>query len=512
MSGQILTHADITADIDWSCDVCIVGSGAGGSVLAAGLVEAGLDVVMIEEGSRVTHKDFTLHEAQAIPDMYQDQGTRATADRAITVLQGRTVGGTTTINWTTCFRTPERILSHWQQHFGIELGAEELAPHFEAVEKRLSIETWAEAMANKNNQALLTGARALGWEAGPLRRNVKGCANSGYCGLGCPVDGKQAMGITYIPDAVAGGMRLLANVRAEKFVVDNGRVTEVAGQVMTPKAPLPDGPKVRVKAKVFVSSAGAINGPRLLLMSGLDRGGLVGRRTFVHPVVSIAGEYEEVVNPFWGAPQSAGSHEFIDRGSDRVGFFLEAAPLQPLFAAVAFNSFGQELMDVMARLPHVSSLLSLSVDGLVDGDEGGVVTVRKDGRADLDYPVGPALMESFRASHDVLARIHLAAGAKRAASLHSPPVELRSEADLHRLASAEYGAHKHAIFTAHQMGGCTMGADPERSVVDLDHRFRGVDNLFVVDGSVLPTALGVNPSQTIYGLAHRARRFVGEAV
>src|SRR5690606_34615543 len=122
-----------------------VGSGAGGAVLAAGLAEAGLRVVMLEEGGHFTREHFTLQERDAFPAMYQERALRGTADLAITVLQGRTVGGSTTVNWTTCFRTPDRILRHWHREWGLE--HIDLAPHFEAVEQRLGIAPWDARLA-----------------------------------------------------------------------------------------------------------------------------------------------------------------------------------------------------------------------------------------------------------------------------------------------------------------------------------------------------------------------------
>jgi len=396
---------------------------------------------------------------------------------------------------------------------GIEgLDSESLAPHFDAVEERLNIRPWPGMAANPNNAVLRDGCEALGWEAKALHRNVKGCVNSGYCGLGCPVDGKQAMGITYIQDAVDAGMELFANVRAERIEVSGDRVVAVQGRVIRPDASRAEGAEVVIRPRVLVSSAGAINGPLLLLRSGLDSGGLVGRRTFLHPVIGMLGVFEQVINPFYGAPQSWGSHHLYDRGPDKIGMFFEAAPLQPALASTAMNLFGKDLQEGMRQLPHSNVLISLAVDGLHPDDEGGTVSLRPDGRPRIDYPVRPALVEAFRAGHLALARIQLAAGAQRSCSLHIDPVVLRSDADLPALEAAPYGAHEHPIFTAHQMGGCAMGSDPASSVVDVEHRHHQIPNLFVVDGSVFPTSLGVNPSETIYGLAHRARRFVGEAV
>lgn len=512
MRGELRVGAEMTSDVALSCDVAVVGSGAGGAVLAAGLAERGLTVVLLEEGGHYTREDFDLQESTAYPMLYQDRGTRATADLAITILQGRSVGGSTTVNWTTCFRTPDRILDVWQRVHGVDgLDPGALRPHFEAVEARLNIGRWQETLVNRNNRPLLEGARKLGWHAEVLRRNVNGCANSGYCGLGCPVDGKQAMHLTYIPDGLAAGMTLLADTRAERLEVVGGRVVAVHARVLDRATGTPTGVTVTIRPKVAVSAGGAINGPALLLRSGLDDG-IVGRRTFLHPVVAVAGEYDEVVDPWYGAPQSVSSHEHVDRGPDRYGFFLEAAPIHPMLAATAHRGSPDEVAQYMGRLNHISALIALSVDGLLDGDEGGTVTLRSDGRVRVDYPISARLSASFRDAHLALARVHLAAGARRVASLHVASVLVSSEAELTRLETAPYGAHAHTIFTAHQMGGCAMGGDRNRSVVDSALRHWRVPNLFVVDGSVLPTALGVNPSQTIYALAHRSRDIVAAAV
>lgn len=513
MKGRIVQGPEVTADITERCDVLIIGAGAGGGMLAAGLAERGLDVVMVEAGGYHTRRDFDLHEQTAYPMLYQGRGSRATADLAISLLQGRSVGGGTTINWTTCFRTPERILEHWQTVHGIDgLDAETLRPHFEAVEARLNIGTWPEELANENNQALLRGCRALGWEAAPLRRNVKGCANSGYCSVGCPVDGKQSMHVTTIPDAVAAGMRLYSDVEVRRIETSGGRATTVHGVVMQRGRDADTPHRIQIQPKVVALCGGAINNPVTLLRSELNPNGRVGKRTFVHPVIGVVGIYDHVVAPYSGAPQSIGSHHFIERGEGEVGFFLEAAPLHPMIASTAAGLFGEDFQEFMARLPHLSALLAIHADGLLPGDEGGTVSLKSDGRPQIDYPVSERLADAMGHAHEVLARIHLAGGATEAGTLHPTPVRLRSDADLPKLAQASYGALQHAIFSAHQMGGCAMGTSAETSVVRPDLRHHHVDNLYIVDGSVLPTALGVNPSETIYALAHRARDTVASAV
>lgn len=513
MSGAIVRGRDVVADMDVACDVCVVGSGAGGAVLAAGLCARGLRVVMLEEGGSYTKADFDLHERHAYPALYQERGARATADLAITILQGRSVGGGTTVNWTTCFRTPDRVLDHWRRAYGVEgLDPDTLRPHFEAVEARLGIHEWPVERANANNRALWDGARALGWDATPLRRNVRGCVDSGYCGLGCPVDAKQAMHLTYVRDAVGAGLVLYADTRAERLVVERDRVVAVTGVVLDRDNDRPTGRRVVVRPKIAVASGGAINTPALLLRSGLNPNGRVGQRTFLHPVVAVSALYDREIRGYWGAPQSVGSHRFAERGDDKVGFFLETAPVQPMLAATALPGHGRRRWEAMSQLPHVGTIIGLCIDGFLAGDDGGAVSLRGDGRVRVDYPIGPALAEAMREATITIARIELAAGARLVRSLHADPIDVTGPDDLEALARAAYGAHAHSIFSAHQMGGAAMGADAATSVVRADHRHHVVPNLYVVDGSVFPTSLGVNPSETIYALAHRAVDLVAAAV
>ncbi len=504
MTGRVFTAKDITEDRHVDCDVCIIGSGAGGGTVAANLVAAGKSVVVLEAGPYFTRKEFALHEEAAFQNLYQERGTRATDDQAITIMQGRNVGGGTTVNWTSCFRVPEKVLATWRDRFGLsELTTERLMPFYEATEKRLSIKTWPLGWANANNQKLIAGAQAMGYEVDPLRRNVLECLNSGYCGFGCPVDRKQGMLVTTIQDALKGGMQLFAEAPVQALVHGQGKIKEVVAQIQPVKSNMPTATTLRIRPKTVVLSAGAINGPALLLKSGLNVNGLVGQGLFLHPVIGMSGLYEEPVNGFYGAPQSASSHEFIER-KNGIGFFIESAPIHPALSSVAFKDFGSPTVELMSQLSHVGIMLAIHADGFLDEDQGGEVKLRNDGRIGIAYPIIDKLKEAFKASHDVLAQLTLKAGAQKAMSFHFDSIHMHSDAERARLQAAKYGALEHAIFSAHQMGGCAMGANAKTSVVDPDFRYRELDNLFVADGSVFPTSLGVNPSQTIYTLAHLA--------
>jgi len=513
MSGSIIDAATLTKPLELTAQVAIIGSGAGGSVLAARLTAAGVSVVMVEAGPWISKEDFKLREEQAYGLMYQDRGTRFTGDGSIGILQGRAAGGGTAINWTTCYRTPDHVLDHWAHQHGVEgLTSAVLEPHFDTVEQRLNIFEWPVESANANNRKLLDGARKLGWQAGPTKRNVKGCVNSGYCGMGCPVDGKQAMHVTYIPDAIQAGMNLVVNCPIDRLVHEGSKVTAVVGQAQANADSEPLGQAVTIRAETVVVSGGALNSPALLLRSGLNSNGRVGKRTFLHPVIGILGKYADPVQGFYGAPQSVASHHFAKPEAGRMGFFFEAAPVHPMLAASVLPAMGDAAQKAMGELSHFSALIALHIDGFAPGDDGGTVSLRPGGLPKLDYPISDVFARTLKISHRKLAELTLEAGAEWAMTLHTRPLQLKGKSDLEALDGLAYGAHEHFLVSAHQMGGCAMGRDEDLSVVDSQFRLRGMDNVFVVDGSVFPTSLGVNPSQTIYGLAHYGAEFVAKSV
>src|SRR5438477_6609908 len=220
-----MIHAKSDRDVVVRPDVCIVGSGPGGAMVASRLARAGASVVVLEEGGYHTKDEFDMQESTAFPRLYQDRGNRATADLSIAVLQGRAVGGGTVVNWTTSYRTPDDVLAFWREREGTLLTPEILRPHFEEVEERLGISKVDLEDTNPNNRAIYDGCRKLGWQVDTTSRNVRGCLRTGYCGMGCPVDAKQSAALTYLPDAVAAGAEVYADCRVTKIEWSGSRAT-----------------------------------------------------------------------------------------------------------------------------------------------------------------------------------------------------------------------------------------------------------------------------------------------
>jgi choline dehydrogenase-like flavoprotein len=501
-SSPNVTDGSTAGDLDLKADVCIVGTGAGGAVTAAILAEAGVDVLLVEEGGYYTSNDFTAREHDVFPRLYQEGGARATKDLSISILQGKAVGGTTVVNWTTSFRTPEDVVEHWRDKHGVKgFAYADLVPHYEAIEKRLAIAKVPLEQLNANNKKLWDGCKALGWNVDTLRRNVHQCQQTGFCGLGCPVNAKRSMLVTMIPDAIDAGAKLVFRARADRFVTKGNAIEKLEGTLLDAEGIAPTGKKLTITAKKFVTSCGAINSPALLLRSGLDDG-VLGTRTFLHPLIGSVAFYGEEIHADRGAPQSAASHHFAHRG-DEVGFFMETVPFYPSLLGGGSPGFGSEHFTAFKKMPYMAIHIALAIDGFHDDVAGGRVTLRPSGAPVLDYAIPERLWRMYRFAQKRLAEMQLASGAQDISTLHDPSLHVRSKSDIDVVIdAAPYEVGKVMVSTAHQMGGCAMGDDPARSVVrSEDLRHHRIENLHVIDGSVFPTSLGVNPQESIYGLS-----------
>lgn len=505
-----------------TCDVAIIGTGAGAGVTAELLVKAGLKVVMVEEGPLKSSSDFNQKESEAYPSLYQESAARKTADKAINILQGRCVGGSTTVNWTSSFRTPATTLKFWQERYGLkDYSVEGLAPYFAQAERRLNIQPWL-VTPNENNDLLRRGAAKLGIASSVISRNVKACWNLGSCGLGCPTNAKQSMLVTTIPAALDQGAQLLTETRADQFELSNGRVTAL---ICKPWAPGKQGGSpsqtIRIKAKHFVLAGGAINSPAVLLRSGApDPHGRLGQRTFLHPVVMSSAVFDQKVEAWNGAPQSIYTDHFLETQpvDGPIGYKLEAPPLHPVIFASTVPGMGQGQHDLLKSFPHNHTLLALLRDGFHDEAPGGQVKLRGDGSALLDYPLTDFVMDGGRRALLSMMEIQFAAGAKQVLPLHEMA---RSYSAWNEARDAVNALPMKPMLTkvvsAHVMGGCGLAATEHQGVVRPDGVHWQIDNLSVHDGSIFPTSIGANPQLSVYGAVNRlaqglAKRLTGQDV
>jgi choline dehydrogenase-like flavoprotein len=496
--------SQLEQDLTLEADVAIIGSGAGGGTTAEILSAAGYKVLLIEEGPLKTSSDFKMLEDQAYTSLYQEGIGRMSKDGAITILQGRAVGGTTLINWTSSFRTPDPTLEHWAAEHDVKgHSSSEMAPWFEKMEQRLGVAPWM-IPPNANNDVVRKGCEQLGYSWHVIPRNVRGCWNLGYCGLGCPTNAKQSMLVTTIPATLEHGGELLYLARAERLQIKDDKVSGLECMAMDSRCVAPTGRRITVKARHYVLSGGGINSPALLLRSDApDPHSRLGKRTFLHLVNFSAGQFDEVINPFYGAPQSIYSDHFqwLDGTTGKMSYKLEVPPLQPALASTLLGGFGPQSALSMEQLPHTHAMLALLRDGFHPDSIGGSVELRSDNTPVLDYPVSPYTWDGLRRAFHSMAQIQFAGGAKAVMPLHSDAHFVKTLAEAKSMIDGlSLELYRTRLGSAHVMGGCAMGENPKNAVTDSLGRHHQLQNLSIHDGSLFPTSIGANPQLSVYGL------------
>lgn len=503
---KVIDAATLNDSLAMEADVIIIGTGAGGGVSAEILSRAGLKVIMVEAGRLKSTHGFDMNERAAYRDLYQEGAARMTKDAAISILQGRAVGGTTVVNWTSSFRTPEQTLAHWQHVYGVEgMSAADMAPWFEQMETRLKVSRWI-MPPNANNDIIRRSAEKLGWHWDTIPRNVDGCWNLGYCGTGCPTNAKMSMLVTTLPTAMESGATLIHSAEAWQLAHDGNRVTGVTVRALGDRR-IPTGNQIHLKAATVIAAGGGINTPALLMRSKVpDPQQRLGKRTTLHATSTVFAVYDQEIAGYYGAPQSIYSDEFVwrDGVTGKAGYKLEVMPVHPGVTAVLLDVPGQRHHEEISEIRNLSLSIAMLRDGFHEHSQGGTVELRDDGSATLDYPLNDYLMEGVRHSLLTQAEMHYAAGARKVRARHTDAVYQTSWAETRKaFENYNWGAHFAPLGSAHVMGGCAMGSDLNYCVTNSQGQYHYLDNLYIMDGSVFPTSLGVNPQLSIYGVTAR---------
>ena len=488
----------VAGDTVLDCDVCVVGSGAGGGTAAAVCAAAGLHVVVLEAGDYYDDADFDGDEHGAFRRLYVQGGAAATRDQGVGLLAGRCLGGSTVVNYSTSFRTPDGVRAEWASHGLPALATETFTQSLDAVCDRLGVNL-DHNRPSAREEVFGEGLRALGWHCRPMPRNVRGCDQTGpdcgWCGFGCRHGAKQSTVKTWLADAHAAGARVLVRTRASRVVVDRGAARGVEARTA-------EGHRVVVRARAVVAACGAIQTPALLRRSGL-RNSEIGRNLRLHPATGVFGFFDRQVRPWEGTMQAIYSDEHVDLDGEGYGVKYETAPVHPsLFAAFAPWRGAEQFRELAHQLDH------LGLVGVLLRDHGrGEVRVGRDGEPVVSYRLTARDVRHVRTGLDGAARVLEAAGAKRIVSAHSKLVEYAPGRGSREQFLADgdacgYGAGRCVYYSFHLMGSARMGSTERRSACGPEGETWEVRELVVCDGSTFPTASGVNPMITIEALAH----------
>lgn len=497
-------------------DVCVVGSGAGGSVIAAKLAQAGHNVVVLEAGPYRTADDFTQLEADAYDRMFQGHGLMTTYDLAFGVLAGQTAGGSTTINWMTCLRPPLWAREEWERDHGM---AGVTSPAFDAILdeiwQRLNVNT-EESLVNPSNEVLRRGCEKLGYRPGidyyVIPRNAKGCqGRCDFCFFGCIYGAKQSALVTYLPDAYHAGARFLFNTKADHVTIERGAAHGVEATYREDGREVP----LHIRSRAVVAAGGALQTPPLLWRSGVRFPG-VGLGLRIDPTTAIVGEFEYPIRNWQGPMQTIAVDRFRDTDEGHHGPWIETAPGHPGLSALAVPWLGGKAhKDAMHRIDRSAASIVL----VRDVAEGSVATDAR-GEPVVRYRLSERDRRNLVRGIQETARIHRAAGALRISTLHLKGCTVGDgktqignrefENFLERVQRLGIRENGLALFTAHPMGSARAGRSSRSSTANPTGECHEVRNLWIGDGSILPTAPGVNPMIAIMALAARTAGFVHE--
>lgn len=492
VDGTCILHA-----IDDEADFVVVGSGAAGSVAAHTLTRAGYKVLLVEEGPWIKTRDLTDEVGASFARMMRDFGLQVLKGRAyMPLLQGRCVGGSTLVNSAIAWRTPEDVLDDWRARFGVDIPTAELDACFDALEADLSVREVAPEVIGENNGLFIDSLRARGWENHVMRRYDSGCEGSGLCLTGCPKAKKQGMSVTYVPWALRLGARIYTSCKVERVDVRGDRAAAVL-------ATAEGGGKVVLRARHGVLvAASTVQTPNILRRTGV-RSRALGKHFQAHPGLALGGQFDRPIDMKFGATQGAQSTHF--RASDN--FKLETISMPPELAAARVPGVGYELMRRLERLGHTAVWCAQ-----IRAEAEGTVGTSWDGRDKVDYTMTERDMRAARKAVSTIATLMFDAGATEVwPGIFGLPSVITSPDQIRLIDEATLEPQHYNFIVSHLFGAARMGPDPRASVCGTDFQVHGVQGLWVVDSSVFPTNLGVNPQHSIMALARLAAQRIAEA-
>ena len=485
---RIENGAQITADRTIRADACVIGTGAGGAAVAKELAEGGMTVVMLEEGGHHTTDDFTARPRAMTARLYRDAGMTTTVGNTPIILPlGKGIGGTTTINSGTCFRTPPPVLEMWQTRFGLEqLTPDELDPYFRRVERTINVAQVPPHLAGRNAHVVKRGADALGWSNDFIYRNVRGCVGSGVCAFGCPTSAKQSTNLSYVPLAWNAGATTYTHTRATHIERARNRARAVNARTT-------GGARIRVETGIVVVACGAIHTPLFLRRNGLGTtSDELGDNLAIHPATGVRALFEdEEIHMARGVPQSLYIDEFAD---DRIMFEGAAGP--PDYLAMTLPFSGSRHRELMMQAPRIGQF------GVMVSDLSRGRVRERFGRPEIRYDLNQDDVAAFKRGIELLIELYWETGAKAV----YPPIDKIGElhqGDTRTLRDTPLKAHDLGLMAFHPLGTARADARPGHGVVDGDLKLHDADGIYVADGAVVPSSLGVNPQITIMALATR---------
>lgn len=502
--SDIRSFDDVRSPVSEDADFVVVGSGAAGATAAWVLAEAGHDVIVVEEGPPVGKEDFGDPMFPAMATLYRGSGMEAFTGRSmISTLQGRVVGGTTVVNSAIAWRVPESSYHRWAYDPAIRAAfpLEDLHRHWDVLDEVMHVTPTGGDIAGRGNTLAAAGAEAMGWSGKVMNRFTLGCKGSGHCQQGCPNDAKMSTALTLLPRAQQRGARVLACCRVVKVDLDDrGRATGITGRMVDPVQHR-KGPDVHLRARRGVVLApGCLQVPGLLSASGF-RHPKLGRHFQAHPGASLMPFFDEEVRYWDGATQGWETDEFFDEG---MKFEVVNVPIEVNVGRLP--GVGRDLVRVLEDLRYTGSwalLVRMEAEGRVGGGRPG-------SSARVSFTPTRYDMERIRRGLHRFVQIAFAAGARKISTgvFGLPPFLEPDQADL--VLDASLDPRCYTMVATHLFGTARAAGNEQDGVCSPELRPWGTEGLWLVDSSVFPKNLGVNPQHMIQAVARQAAERIAQ--
>ena len=466
-----------------TADVVVVGSGAGGALIAWQAARAGLRTLVLERGPRVPAESISHDELRMIPRLYKDGGMQLTTSLDLFILQGSCVGGSSLLSNMVLLRAAPSVFAEWRA-FGADIDAERIFSACQESERELHAKEPEPSNISESTRRFVQGAQALGLSPHWMLKALGDCVGCGQCNIGCSFGTKQSSQLSHLAWAEAAGARVLDNTEVVRIDQRAGTARWLDARVGRAQEHL------RVYGRVVVIAAGAIGSSALLLRSGIRRN--VGTRLSFNAASAVTAEFSERVDGFDGDQMT--SYLLGD------GWLLEASHNPLMSAALTTPGWGADHGRQMRRTRHLAYVGSIAPTRAV----GKVVLSPWFGHEEVIFRVSEQDLHAVERGAREAARILLAAGATQVALPNHQLRVVRSEAELEQLPRLFTSSREISLGSAHPQGGNPMSDDPERGAVNSRLRVHGYDNLFVCDASVFPSSIGVNPLVTIFAVSRLA--------
>jgi choline dehydrogenase-like flavoprotein len=480
------------------CDICIIGSGAAGCVLAYELAKRNKRIVILEKGRHYSIEWIKRmqNDEHELLRLWKNRGIFVSRNYSVNIAQGQCVGGSTMINYGICFEIPDAVFTDWQQNHKVSISNDELRAAYKRVGEMINIRKIDAQEAGKSHVKLKEGCDKLGYSSDWMSK----------CYI--PDKGKQSAYVSYLQKANLENIELYANCTAREIVVQNKKAVGVIADF---KGNQSDKPKeLAVSAERVVLSAGPIASSELLLQCNLSNSnGQVGKYLSVHPSSSVVAEFDEELQGDEGYPMAFYCDEFSIRKKGTPGFVIESVFVPPSQYAIITPSYGKE-----NRNFYLSKYNHAAMAGVLVHDEPdepkGTVTLNWQKDAVVDYELSKEDQKKMTEGLKQAAYIYLKAGATQVITGHIEKTVIKNEEQLKLIDQRGAGLGALLMASAHPQGGNRMGDDKSASVVDSHCRSHEIENLFVCDASVFPTAVGVNPQYTVMALATLTADYIND--